>query len=76
MSVISDLRKQISSLNEQILDIQNECSHPISCLKFKYEADTGNWCSADDSYWTVYTCSLCEKRWSEDGSNNLPVSKR
>ena len=35
-------------------------------LTGKYGANTGNWCSGDDSYWVDFDCPLCGKHWTED----------
>ena len=76
MTVIQKAREIISEQYALIATIQEECNHPTACLTFKYGSDTGNWDRNEDSYWTDYTCTLCEKRWSEEGSNQLPECKR
>lgn len=68
MTKIEELQLQIAQCSRQIKEIQAECSHPKSCLTKKHGADTGNWCPSDDSYWTDFHCSLCDKRWTEEGS--------
>ena len=66
MSIISELKNQIASLNRQIDQIQSECQHPKSVLKEEHGANTGNYDPGADCYWTTYTCGLCEKRWTQD----------
>ena len=68
MSVIANLKAQISALQEQIEEIQEQCSHPSACVTKKRGSDTGNFCPSDDSYWTDFHCTLCDKRWTEPGS--------
>ncbi len=63
--IIEDLKKEIKVLQDKITSIQEECSHPEAAVTRVAEADTGNWCKADDSYWYVCVCALCEKRWTE-----------
>lgn len=44
-----------------INEAQEECLHEE--LEGKFESDTGNWCSSEDSYWVELNCKICEKRW-------------
>lgn len=62
------LGKKIAELQEQIRDLMVECTHPH--LTGKYDANTGNWCSGDDSYWIDYECPDCGKVWMEDQSDS------
>lgn len=64
MSRITEIKTQIANLTNELKQIQNECSHPVSCVTGVYEANTGNWCPQDDSYWITLHCSLCDKRWT------------
>lgn len=60
MSIIKDLKKQITKLNAEISEIQ--------AVTKKHGASTGNYDPSADCYWTEFTCNLCEKQWTEDGS--------
>ena len=75
-TIIAKAREIIAEQHALIAKIQDACSHPVDALSFEYGSDTGNWDRNEDSYWTTYTCGLCEKRWSEDGSNQLPRCHR
>jgi hypothetical protein len=76
MSIIAELKEEISKLQTKIQSIQGNCNHPEEALTFVYKSDIGNWDRNEDSYWTNYTCNLCEKKWSEDGSHSLPKCHR
>jgi hypothetical protein len=56
--------KAISDLNA----FRVNCKHKY--VTVKPEADTGNWCKTDDSYWYAITCKCCEERWNEDQSTS------
>jgi len=66
VSTVFELREQIKTLTDKIIEIQNECSHPKGALTKKGGSNTGNWCSGDDRYWYDFHCGLCDKRWTED----------
>lgn len=62
--------KKAKKLTQQSKDImsgvQSLCSHPS--IEKKHGANTGNYDSSADCYWTDFYCPLREKRWTEDGS--------
>lgn len=66
MSKIKQLREEITERQFLISKIQDECTHPTSCLTRVAKSDTGNYDSTQDSYWYEFTCGLCDKHWSED----------
>lgn len=66
MPNVQDLKKQISSLQGQIEEIQKECSHPKACLTKVARSDTGNYDRSQDCYWYDCHCSLCDKHWTEE----------
>lgn len=74
--IIDNARRIIAEQQMLIAAIQENCSHPKEALTFKYGSNTGNWDPHDDCYWTDYECGLCEKRWSEEGSNSSPKCHR
>lgn len=53
----------IEELYKEIKEVQAVCTH--KGLVGKYGADTGNYCSQDDSYWVDFTCPECGKKWTE-----------
>lgn len=53
----------IKELYEEIKEIQSICMH--EGLVGKYGANTGNYCSQDNSYWVDFTCPECGKKWAE-----------
>lgn len=66
MTVINDLREQISALQSKINEIQNECSHPKSCVTKKYHEATDEYGTTVTNKWNTFSCSLCEHRWTEE----------
>ena len=68
MNRIEELEAQIKSICEEIKTIQDACSHPDACLAKEHEGDTGNYDPSEDGYWTNFTCGLCRKKWTEDGT--------
>lgn len=55
---------KIQKAQSKIRELQQACTH--NGLRGKYGANTGNWCSGDDSYWIDFECPECGKRWRED----------
>lgn len=51
-------------LTLELQTIQENCPH--ADMQGKYKADTGNWCSSDDSYWIDAECLDCGKRFHID----------
>lgn len=68
MSMIESLRDDITKIERQIERIQEGCSHPPDCVTKEHHGSTGNYDPTQDCYWTTFSCSLCEKNWSEEGS--------
>lgn len=66
MSRVQQIYKKIKKLNKELMEIQDECSHPKHALKIKKCGDSGNYDPSDDRYWIEYHCTLCDKRWDED----------
>jgi hypothetical protein len=66
MSIIDDIKTQIKELQQKMLDIQQECNHPLSARETKNRGVSGNYDDPEGSYWTEHQCNLCEKRWSTD----------
>lgn len=66
MSKVDEIKKQIKTLEKELIQIQSECSHPASCLEKTAHSNTGNYDPSSDCYWYDFHCSLCDKRWSED----------
>lgn len=66
MKTIASIELEILQLNEQLKQIREECSHPVTLLVaiHKYGAETDGY--AMDCRWTEYHCGLCGKKWSKD----------
>lgn len=71
MNKIQELKQKIAECESQIKELQDTCSHPPLALEYRHCSNTGNYLEADE-YWTDFHCTLCEKRWSEDGSVRVP----
>jgi hypothetical protein len=70
MSIVTRIKRaqdKISKGFAELKAVQDECSHPD--LEGVYGSNTGNWCSADDSYWIDLKCPTCGKTWSVDGDD-------
>jgi hypothetical protein len=65
---VQNLFRDIESSRNKLINIQNRCKHPEQDCEYIYKSDTGNWCRADDSWWTNYKCYRCGKYWTENGS--------
>lgn len=61
---VTKIREKMQALNAQLLYLQEECQHQNAVKENK--SDTGNWCKADDCYWTECKCPDCLKFWRED----------
>lgn len=66
MNRIEEIKLQISQLHQELLAIQEECSHPALARAFKYGANTGNYDPHEDCYWIDHQCNLCGKHWRTD----------
>lgn len=64
MSIIKKLEAEINVLQDKIKNIQDQCSHPESCLDKTHGSNTGNYDPHDDCYWTDYHCHLCDRKWT------------
>ncbi len=65
---VNNIKLQLTKLSEELSDLQLICSHPTESVTKRHESDTGNYDPSQDRYWTDFTCSECDKRWTEDGS--------
>lgn len=55
-------KAKITKANDKIRSLQEECEH--IGVHVEYGANTGNWCTQDNSYWIDWKCPHCEKRWT------------
>lgn len=69
----AQIRRALKTVNSRIAKlliarekIVDECDHHD--VEKVHKANTGNWCEQDDRYWTEFTCNVCHKRWTRDGS--------
>lgn len=58
------IKSNIEKWNNALEELQDSCKHENASHIDK--ADTGNWCTSDDSYWTVHHCTDCGKHWTTD----------
>jgi len=65
---VNKKRERIAQLYREIDEIHNSCDHPLNNLSIVHKSNTGNYDYNSDSYWTVFECSHCGKKWREDGS--------
>lgn len=68
MTSVTKLKAEMEEMNNKIKRIQEECSHPSDCVTKNHGGSTGNPYERNE-YWTDFTCSLCEKRWTLEGSH-------
>ncbi|ANA49194.1 hypothetical protein PMW_69 [Pseudomonas phage phiPMW] len=57
--------------------LRQECEHPN--YTGKYNANTGNWCSDDDTYWIDFHCPDCgmtRTAYADVGPDNEKFSYR
>jgi len=65
---VTELHNDLSTIHKKIRGLQSECKHLD--YEYKYKGNTGNWCLNDDHYWTTFTCNICRKQWTEEGSHS------
>ena len=63
---IIEYKYEIEELRAEIEDLQNICQH-TEYMK-EHKGSTGNWYPGDDCYWTNFTCQICNKHWTVEGS--------
>ena len=69
MNIVDTLLEEIAVINTKITSIQDQCSHPEEGRTKKHGSNAGGYDDPRyDKYWTDFTCTLCKKRWTEDGS--------
>jgi len=56
--------KQMDKLYAKQELLKSQCTH--EGLLGEYGANTGNYCSSDNSYWVNFKCPQCDKCWRED----------
>lgn len=54
----------IDEATKMLKSLRRECPHENGT--YEYRGDTGNWSSADDSYWKDMNCHDCGVHWTED----------
>jgi hypothetical protein len=58
------IQKNKKKWDASLTALQELCPHTNAAHKNK--ANTGNYSSSDDSYWTDHTCPDCGKMWCTD----------
>ena len=66
MSIVDDIKTQIKQLQQKLVDIQEQCNHPLPARVTENKGSTGHWDDPEGTYWTVHLCTLCEKKWHTD----------
>lgn len=56
--------KKIHKLQLELVNLMDSCTHDDAYHVNK--ADTGNYSTSDDSYWTEHRCKSCNKFWITD----------
>ena len=56
------IERKLTEWNKELIELQDQCPHTEAIAK--PGANTGNFCPADDTYWTTYKCPDCDKRWT------------
>lgn len=56
------IESKIKHWERMLSDLQGECAHPN--VISKHGGNTGNYCPADNVYWTSYNCPDCGRRWT------------
>ena len=65
---VDAIKLKLTNLYDELIDLQTICPHPTDAVFKRPESDTGNYDPSQDRYWTDFTCSHCDKRWTEEGS--------
>ena len=66
LGIIDKLKAEIAIIQQKIVAIQEQCSHPVEALEKKHGSIEGY--SEPTQYYTDFHCQLCDKRWHEDGT--------
>jgi hypothetical protein len=66
MTIVQEIKEQITQLELKLINIQKNCSHPKDVIVSVNRSNTGNYDPSADRYWTDHHCTFCDKRWSSD----------
>ena len=75
---VIELNAEVSKLSEELIHLQDICTHPAETLYRKGNSNTGNYCPGDDKYWYDFHCKCCGRRWTtpQDRANGMiPCNK-
>ena len=64
MNKVSELKQHIKTLQDEVVSIQEDCSHDR--IVYKYGSNTGNYDPSCDSYWVDIECLCCDKKFHID----------
>lgn len=56
------IEKKLAEWNKELIELQHQCPHAEAIAT--PGADTGNFCRADDTFWTMFKCPDCGKVWT------------
>lgn len=59
----TQLERRLAAVQSDLAMLKASCPH--EAVKRTAKSDTGNWCAADDRYWTACECLDCGKHWTE-----------
>jgi hypothetical protein len=59
----AQLERRLTTVQNDLAVLRTQCPHENAERTAK--SDTGNWCAADDRYWTACECLDCGKHWTE-----------
>lgn len=59
----AQLELRLTPAQNELAVLRTNCPH--EAVKRMAKSDTGNWCAADDRYWTACECLDCGKHWTE-----------
>lgn len=67
LNTVKDIKKKISDLNEEILNIQSKCPHPEEYLireQVNHDPDVAHGLSP--YRWDECHCTLCDVTWTQE----------
>ena len=60
------VKREIGVLTDKLKVIQNRCKHTRATKK--HRSNTGHYDPSCDKYWTEFSCPVCLRKWTNDGS--------
>ena len=66
---IAELQAEIDEKRKQLGKLQAQCTHPAEAVNKKHDRSRGEVLVSEIEYWTNFHCTICDKRWTKDGSH-------